>query len=197
MRQCLFIIWICLAGSISYGQDVKPMNFSVNAGIGWFHYINTLKIGATRIKEDQVGISFRIFWEPEHKLSLGIESGYYKIYTFEKNATAANPLVGEAKLSALPILLCFKMRILPNFYLTGGPGITILYSEVTALGSTAESSQISLANVQISALYQRPITDHLYIGGEFKFLNFGKTEDYGAALMAEVAYKFRFKPKTK
>lgn len=87
------------------------------------------------------------------------------------------------------------MRLLPNFYLTGGPGVTILYSEVTALGSTAESSQISLANVQISALYQRPINDHLYIGGEVKFLNFGKTEDYGFALMAEVAYKFRLKAK--
>ena len=62
-------------------------------------------------------------------------------------------------------------------------------------GNTTKDKNLSLANSHFSILYRGPISDRFDFGGELKFLNFGKTDDYGFALMAEVTYKFRFKSK--
>lgn len=173
-------------------QDQKPNNWSVGAGVGWFHYVNTLDIGSDLAKTNQVGYTFRFMWEPEHRLALGLESGYYTVYSMERAPSAQGP-GGNAKLSAIPLLLSFRIRVLPNLFLSGGPGMTIMYSDVTVLNSTANSSFLSLANLHVSAMYRKKINDRFDVGAEFKFLNFGKTEDYGYSLQVVGAYHFRFK----
>lgn len=42
-------------------------------------------------------------------------------------------------------------------------------------------------------MYRKKINDRFDIGGEVKFLNFGKTEDYGYSIQLVGAYHFRFK----
>lgn len=186
MRRALFVILLSHAFSAALAQEAKPNNWSIGAGVGWFHYINTLDIGADLAKTNHVGYTFRFMWEPEHRVALGLESGYYTVYSIERPQ-------GTAKLSAIPLLLSFRIRVLPNFYLAGGPGMTIMYSDVTVLGNTANSSFLSMANLHVSAMYRKKISDRFDIGGEFKFLNFGKTEDYGYSLHIVGAYHFRFK----
>ncbi len=186
MRRALLIIFLLSAFVIAHAQESKPNNWSIGAGVGWFHYINTLDIGANLAKTNHVGYTFRFMWEPEHRLALGLESGYYTVYSIERPE-------GTAKLSAIPLLLSFRIRVLPDFYLSGGPGMTIMYSDVTVFGNSANSSFLSLANLHVSAMYRKKISERFDIGGEFKFLNFGKTEDYGYSLQVVGAYHFRFK----
>jgi hypothetical protein len=180
---------------ISFGLMAQPKegrsaSFSVSGGVGMVHYINTLKVGANSIDEDHGCFSFRVMWEPEHRLSLGVESGYYTFYNLSKTATTSNPLTGESSLSIVPILINLRMRVVKNFYLTAGPGVSILFSKTTALGSTAESSQLSLADYQTSALYLRPFNKRISLGAELKFLSIGKTEDNAVSLQAMAVYKF-------
>ncbi len=186
MKKSISIFILLLAALVVNGQDRKPNNWSIGAGVGWFHYINTLDIGKDLAKTNQVGYTFRFMWEPEHRLSMGIESGYYTIYSLERPA-------GTAKLSAIPLLLSFRIRLLPELYLAGGPGMTIMYSDVSVLNSTSTSNFLSLANLHVSAMYRKKINDRFDIGGEVKFLNFGKTEDYGYSIQLVGAYHFRFK----
>lgn len=192
MRSALVILLLLLTTGLSHGQEQKPLNWSVGAGLGWFHYINTLDIGAGLAKTNQVGFTFRFMWEPEHRLSMGLESGYYTVYSMDRPASANGP-GGNAKLTTIPLLLSFRIRVLPDFYLSGGPGMAIMYSNVTVLGNTAESSFLSMANLHVSAMYRKKISDRFDLGGEIKFLNFGKTEDYGYSLQLVGAYRFRFK----
>jgi hypothetical protein len=192
MRSAIFILVLLIAPILGFGQEQKPNNWSVGAGVGWFHYINTLDIGADLAKTNQVGYTFRFMWEPEHRLSMGLESGYYTIYSMERGPSASGP-GGNAKLTAIPLLLSFRIRVLPDFYLTGGPGMAIMYSNVTVLSKTAESSFLSMANFHASVMYRKKLSDRFDLGGEVKFLNFGKTEDYGYSIQVVGSYHFRFK----
>jgi len=186
MRIAITIVSFLVASATAFAQDQKPNNWSVGAGVGLFHYINTLDLGANLAKTNHVGYTFRFMWEPEHRVSMGLESGYYTLYALDRPA-------GTAKLTTIPLLLSFRIRLLPELYIAGGPGMAIMYSDVTVLDNTANSSFLSLANLHVSAMYRKKINDRFDIGGEFKFLNFGKTEDYGYSIQVVGAYHFRFK----
>lgn len=191
MRYLLALLSLCLIGISALGQEKRPYNFSVSAGAGWFYYVNTLKTQASSVKQGHIGFSSRVLWEPEHRLSLGGELGYYTIYTVNIDSTALNASIGEVSLSAIPILLCFKMRITPHFYVSGGQGMTVFFSNVKTPGSTIESTELSLSDLQLSAMYRKPVNDRFHIEAELKYFNFGKTEDYGFSVQAVVTYMFR------
>lgn len=192
MRTLILIIAFSAVHLAGNAQEEKPRNWSVGAGLGWFHYINTLDFGANLAATDHAGYTFRFMWEPEHRLSIGLESGYYTIYSIDRPPSGTDP-GGSAKLTSVPILLSFRMRVLPDFYVSGGPGLAIMYSNVNVLDNEASSSFLSLANFHFSAMYRKTISDHFDLGAEAKFLNFGKTEDYGFSLQIVGSYHFRFK----
>jgi hypothetical protein len=185
--SCLIFFSLAL---LAQQRQKSSTRFSVNGGLGIVHYLNTLEVGADIIKENHLGFSFRAMWEPEHRLAIGLETGYYTFYTLSKSPSKNNPLSGESSLVIIPIFINLRMRIVPNFYLTAGTGAAILLSETTVLGSTASSSQLSLSDFQTSALYLRPINSKLSWGGELKYLNIGKTEDASLSLQAIICYKF-------
>ena len=193
MRGLLALSFFCLAGMQAYGQEKRPNNFSISTGLGLFYYVNTLKTQADRIVREQIGFSGRLMWEPEHRLSLGGEMGYYTIYTVKIDSGKLNSPIGEARLSAIPVLLCFRMRITPHLYFTGGQGLSVLLSRITGFGTTVQSTQTSLADAQLSVVYRIPVGNRFRIESELKYLHFGKTQDYGFSLQAVATYAFRFK----
>ena len=184
---------VCLAGMQAHGQEKRPNNFSISGGVGLFYYVNTLKTQPDLVVKDQISFSGRLIWEPEHRLSLGGEMGYYKIYTVKIDSGKSKFRIGDASLSAIPILLCFKMRVTPHIYFTGGQGLSVLVSRITSFGNTIESSQLSLADAQLSVVYRIPMGDRFRIESELKYLHFGKTQDFGFSLQAVATYMFRFR----
>jgi Outer membrane protein beta-barrel domain len=192
MKKIVIVSCLCFASAIVFSQSKQKSTtrFSVSGGVGWNHYINTLKIGSSNATEDHIGFSFRLLWEPEHRLSLGLESGYYTFYSLSKTASSNSPGSGESSFSVIPILLHLRMRVINNFYLTAGTGASILSSKTTVLKSTSESSQVSLADFQLSAIYLHPLTKKISLGGEIKFLNIAKTEDFALSLQGVISYKF-------
>lgn len=193
LRSLLALCLFCIVGVPSQGQQKRPVNFSISGGMGYFLYVNTLKTQPDKVVNDQIGFSGRLMWEPEHRLSLGGEVGYYRIYTVKIDSGKTNTPIGEAKLSAIPILLCFRMRITPRLYFTGGQGLSVLVSRVTSFGTTIQSTQLSLADAQLSVVYRFPVGERFRFESEIKYLHFGKTQDYGFSFQGVATYTFRFK----
>lgn len=190
----IFIVAVIVSFSVlqAAAQEEKSNNWSIGAGAGWFHYINTLDVGKDLVKTNHAGFTFRFMWEPEHRVAMGLESGYYTIYSLDRESTPQGP-GGTAKLTAVPLLISFRIRVLPDLYVSGGPGLTIMYSNVDVLDNKATGSFLSLANLHAAVMYRKKINDRFDVGTELKFLNFGKTEDYGFTLQLVGAYRFRLR----
>ncbi len=187
MRSYIAILLFLTASVSTYGQ--KPdttLRMSMQVGVGWTHYYNRL-IGQNPISNDHLGTSLRIMWEPEHRLSVGVETGYYKLYrvSLETGNDA------HVDLSVIPVMANFRMRILKNFFITGGTGVIIMQSTVSSTGNESSSSRvISYSNVQLSGLYLYHLTPQLAVGGELKFIWIDKTNDVIHGAQAIVSWRF-------
>ena len=193
MKQLLLLLFLVVAFNPGWSQKSltnKEFRFSVSGGIGWNHYINSLKIGTNSAVEDHLGYSAKILWEPQHRLAIGIESGYFPFYVVERTSSSSSLVVGRASLSIVPILLHFRCRVIENFYVSAGTGIAVLLSSIKGIGGTVDSNQLSLSNFQVSTSYLKSIHPRIRVGGELKYLSIDKTEDESLSLMA-IAY-FRF-----
>ena len=166
---------------------VKRNHYSLAVGIGWAHYINTLEIGKDDASINSAGVSLKFFWEPEHRLSLGLESGFYRLYKVRSKSYTDTG--GQATMSAMPLLLTVRMRIIDRFYLSAGAGLAVMFNKVTGVGTQINSNILSLSNYQASASYIYPLTKHWQVGGEFKVLNFGKASDWMYTLQAVCAVR--------
>ncbi|MEJ0056312.1 MAG: hypothetical protein WDN75_12015 [Bacteroidota bacterium] len=171
----------------SYGQEMDTtLRMSIQVGTGWTHYYNNLVIGHNSVKNDYLGSSLRIMWEPEHRLSIGVETGYYKLYRVGLETGD-----GHVDLSVIPVMANFRMRILKNFYVTGGTGVVIMNSDVTNTGNSSDKTTvISYSNVQLSGLYLYHLTQQLAVGGEVKFLWIDKTNDFVHSVQGIVSWRF-------
>jgi len=155
---------------------VKLNHYSLTIGAGWTHFINNLEIGKDNATINSAGVSLKFFWEPEHRLSLGLESGFYKLYKVKSKSDKDIP--GQASMSAIPLLLTVRMRIVDHFYLSAGAGLALLLNKVSGIDQSINSTILSLSNYQFSGSYIYPLDRHWGLGGEFKVFNFGKANDW-------------------
>ena len=193
MNRILFLFILIVACHDSWSQKSlvkKPFRFSITGGIGWNHYINSLKIGTNSAVEDHLGYSVKILREPEHRLAIGIESGYFPFYVVERSSSSSNLVVGRASLSIVPIMLHFRCRVIKDFYISAGTGIAVLLSSIKGIGGTVDSNQLSLSNFQVSTSYLKSIHPRIRVGGELKYLSIDKTEDESLSLMAIASFRF-------
>jgi hypothetical protein len=183
------VIFVSLACAFSArGQKMDTtLRLSVQAGLGWTHYNNNLVIGHSSIKDNFLGGSLRVMWEPEHRLSIGIETGYYQLY----NVTLEPGDVGNAELAVIPLIANIRMKIVKGLYITGGTGVAFLRSSVHTPGNpVTQSTVISYSDAQVSLLYLFKITEQFAIGSEVKFMWIDKTNDSFYSLQAVASYRF-------
>ncbi len=191
-RQVFFLVLSLFLSYSGFSQRadsirVKNNHYSLAVGLGWAHYINTLEIGKDNATINSFGLSLKFFWEPEHRLSLGLESGFYRLYKV-KSKTYTD-VQGQATMSAMPLLLVVRMRIVDHFYLSAGGGLAMMFNKVTGIDNKLNSNVLSLSNYQFSGSYLYPLAKHWQVGGEFKVLNFGKASDWMYTLQAVCAVR--------
>jgi len=192
-KRAIFIL--VLSVLLSYGTfsqkadsiKVKRNHYSLTVGVGWAHYINTLEIGKDNATINSAGVSLKFFWEPEHRLSLGLESGFYRLYSVKSKSYT--DVTGQVTMSAMPFLLVVRMRIVDRFYLSAGAGLAMMFNKVTGIDNKVNSNILSLSNYQFSGSYIYPLTKHWQVGGEFKVLDFGKASDWMYTIQALCAFR--------
>jgi hypothetical protein len=186
----ILLIFLLVPAVFAVKKDstkVSLNRYSLAIGMGWSHYINTLEVGTDQAKTNFVGVSLKFFWEPEHRLSLGLETGMYRLYKGQSKNYEVDK--GEVSMSVIPLLLNIRMRIVDHLYLSTGAGLAIMINKVAAYDTKLTNNILSLSNYQFSGSYIYPLDKHWQVGGELKVLNFGKTADWMYTIQAVCAVK--------
>ena len=119
MRIKKFIIFVfsCFIAVHSMAQNEQPENtvyhkFSLYAGVGPSYFFNNLHAFKDDVNSLGYAISFRAMWEPQHSfLSLGIESGYFRLYSVSSTVTTSNGTSSaHVTNSSVPIMLVVSMK---------------------------------------------------------------------------------------
>ena len=170
-------------------QPVSRLShFTLAIGVGWSHYFANMDlVPARNVKKDFIGASFRFMWEPEYRLSLGLETGLYRIFRVDSTLTSEYTL--DAKMYVVPLLLVIRMRIVDHFYLSVAPGLAVQFSQISGIGEKISSTQYSMSNFEGCASYLYPLNKHLIVGGEARIFHFGKTNDYIMSVNAVFSVK--------
>ena len=162
-------------------------HYTLTVGAGWTHYINNLEYGDQNIRQNFAGISFKFFWEPEHRLSLGLESGYYKLFKISSQVTADTTVKYDRNI--IPLLVLVRMRIIDHVYLGAGMGISVISNKTSGPGHEVVTKTNSLANFELSGAYIYPLSRHWLVGGELKAFHFGSLNDWMYSVQATFAVK--------
>ena len=184
------LIIACSADSIAqtnnYDQPIKR-RFAFYTGVGPNYYFNNLVIGKKLVNEFNYSFVARLMWEPEHLLSVGIETGYYRLYTI--NATDPEP--AHIANSAIPIQLVVSMKFLKTFYFNFNMGQSLLLNKVnTEASGNFNASAWSLADFTGTIGYRYRFKNRISIGAETKFFYSTSFVDRNIALVFMAGYKF-------
>jgi hypothetical protein len=166
---------------------VRLNHYTFTIGAGWTHYINNLENGDQKIQNNFAGVSFKFFWEPEHRLSLGLESGYYKLFKVTNQINADTSV--QIDRAVVPLLLLVRMRIVDNVYLGAGMGIAIITNTASGVSQKIVTKTNSLSNFELSGSYIYPLSKHWRVGGEFKGFHFGSLNDWMYSIQAICAFR--------
>ena len=192
-RKTIVIAFVMVLFSLavfSQQQDsvkVRLNHYSLTFGTGWTHYFNNLENGDQDIRKNFAGISFKFFWEPEHLVSLGLETGYYKLFkvTYQVNGDTSV----QVDRSVIPLLLLVRMRIIDNIYLGAGVGMAIINNKASGAHQEIVTKTTSLSNFEVSGSYIYPLSKHWRVGGELKVFSFGNLNDLMYSIQAVCAVR--------
>lgn len=184
------IIGISSFFSQSYSQSDED-EYAVTAYInaGYSRFISELDY--KDLNKNGFSGTIRLMWEPEHLLSIGIESGYLHLYDINTEIIYQDTITfsGSSKLTAVPIITVFSMELFENFKLSVGSGMFLLTSNVDALGNPVNSNQVS-TGVLASGSYYYPLSHTISLGGEIKYYLINKIEDGGLNFQVSLQYRF-------
>jgi hypothetical protein len=187
MNKVLIIVFYTLLFCFNHVQS-QTYYLNIQGGFGYARFITDMDQSALN-QNGYVG-SARIIWEPEHLLMIGLESGYNYLYTYEeKNLdTDFGTTDAKSRLSSIPLFLVLNMKITSNINLLGGFGPSFLNTSFDAFGWHTESTQVSTSYF-VSAAYNYPLYQNLFVGGECRWYSIQKIEDGTLSFQLTIGYR--------
>lgn len=166
----------------------KERHFAFYGGVGPNYYFNNLEVGKDAVNELNYSFVGRFMWEPEYLISLGIETGYNRLYsaTYSKSKNMVH-IVNVA----IPIQVVISMKFLKKYYCNFSMGQSILLNQVEA--STAgdfNASTLSLGDFGLTIGYKRPVSERFFLGAELKGFYSSKLDDKNIALAFMAGFRF-------
>lgn len=194
-NKLIFAALICIFSiSVNAQSDgkssEKKYKFSLYAGVGPNYYFNNLVLGKNYVNEVNYSFVGRLMWEPEHNLSLGIESGYNRLYTMDVEVGAAK--IGTHIVNvAIPIQIVVAMKFFENFYASFSLGQSILKNQVSTTGyGDFNASSLSLGDFGATIGYKRLVGKRIFLGSEVKGYYSSKLEDKNISLIFLSGFRF-------
>jgi len=161
----------------------------LHIGGGGSYYIagiNLRPIGLENsIQRMSAATTFRLMWYPNHRLRLGIESGYTNFYSYRVESGSQK---GRVSLNAIPVLFIWSMPVVRRVNVYAGLGTYILNTHLTYLGEV-KSKVISLGT-NFAVSYTHPFSRLVGIAAEAKFMNAFETKDATMSLQVQLVWKF-------
>ena len=187
-KKILIGIVLITCSGFSQSEDTT-YSLTSETGLGYSRYFTTMDY--SELNKSGFSGTVRIMWNPEHLLSIGLETGYQYLYSIDVSnvQTEFGTSDFSASMVSVPIFIAIAMKLTPNIKLIGGSGMYLLFNNGTAFGDELKSSQISIgAHAGIAYVY--PLTDLISIGGELKYSYYSKIQDQTFALQFLFIYKF-------
>lgn len=186
-HKVLTVLLLCLVSFQAAAQmdSSRKHRFTIYGGVGPNYYFNNLVVAKNFVNEFNYSFVGRIMWEPEHRLSLGIESGYYRLYTLNFNG----PLHSKIVNSAVPIQLVIGMRIHKSFYANFSMGLSILTNDVTTnFAGDYDAKAVSAADFTVTLGYKKMLNERFSLGAETKVFYSSHAVDGNIALAFVAGY---------
>jgi hypothetical protein len=185
----IFFSSLNLAGQSKGNIQPKKHKFSFYGGIGPNYYFNNLDVEKSQVHLMNYSLVGRFMWEPEHGLSLGIESGYYKLYSIAYSLDSAGS--GTIANATIPLLLVVSMKFLKNYYANFSMGQGCLFNTVNSSNfGHVRTSTWSLADYGVAVGYKHVSKNRISIGAETKFFYSSKFKDSNLTIAFMCGYNF-------
>jgi hypothetical protein len=188
IKKILVVVFLVACSTFSQVNDTT-YTLSTEIGIGYSRYFTS--VDYTDLNKNGFSGTLKIMWNPEHLLSIGLETGYQYLYSID--ISDYNTELGTTDFSAsmytIPVIIVFAMKVASNIKLIAGSGMYLLYNSGSLFDIPLESSQISVgAHAGISYTY--PISNSIALGGELAYSYFSKIQDSGVTLQFLFVYDF-------
>lgn len=112
----------------------------------------------------------RLMWLPDHRLRLGLESGWTTFYSYDIEGPDAT---GRMELVGVPLLITWSMPLTKRLSVFAGYGVYRLTTRLDLFGSTTTSFYSMGYAAALSYVY--PINDRVGLALEGKWMNAAET----------------------
>jgi hypothetical protein len=185
---------LLLIAFASFPQEKDQFySLSAEAGAGYAYFLTDLD--NPDLNQGGYSGTFRVMWHPEHLLSLGIETGYWRLYSLEGSISTAEygSTTSEVSMISVPVMGVFSMKVfpemLPDLEIKFLTGILLLTNNINAYGVEQNSSLMSIGFAG-AATYLVPLNDIISLGGELKYHYISKIQDADLSLQVMFSYSF-------
>jgi hypothetical protein len=194
LRHIIPMGYFLAASLFVYAQDneiTRHLKLALGGGYGYFinPFTNVLDNKAVI---NRPAFSAKLVWQPEHRLRVGLESGYYCIYSTTLSQNHANTEVLTTNLNVVPIFMSFSMKIVNHFEINFASGwASMIYSieDNNSKKNISESHFYSMSNFSTGCSYYLPLGEKIDLGAEFKYMYLGKTDDMYLSILVNLSYK--------
>jgi hypothetical protein len=129
--------------------------------------------------------TFRLMWQPDHRLGLGIESGYVTWYSYEVNH---DTIKAKIRLTSIPVLVMWSMALTDHFKIFAGFGIYAMTTNLEYLSKM--HSKTNSLGWSLAGTYRQPINKDLALSYELKWSKAHETRDDLVSLQVNLAWRF-------
>ncbi len=137
------------------------------------------------IAKTNMASTLRVMWHPNHKLRLGLETGFTNFYRYKVvNGTSS----GKLSLNAVPVLIMWSMPIVKRVNIYAGFGTYLLTTHLDYKGVVNSSTMSLGTNLALSYTY--PISNKLGLASEIKWMNAAETKDESISLQMHLVWRF-------
>lgn len=179
----ILVVFVLLSHASS-----KTYYLNIFASGGYARFITDMDLSG--IDKNGLATSFRIMWQPEHLLRIGLESGYNYLYSYEENGIETEFGTTDAKssLSSIPVFFVMAMQLSSAIDISAGLGPSFLKTSFESFDWQTKSTQIS-TSYYVACSYKQPLSKKILLGGELRFYRIHKIDDSTLSLQLTIGYR--------
>ena len=192
------VLWVmavvCTLSASVHAQDQDTL-YTLTAFIGGGYTRNFSgfeRIPGVDLKPGRDGMSgfVRVMWTPEHLLSVGLETGFARVYSL--NAEAVQTPFGatdfSSVLNVIPFSLTFSMHLTRRLEGYIGSTSYLLYSYTQSFGSNTYGTMLSIG-FSAALSYMWTLDEDWSAGCELKWYHIEKSKDDNAMIEVVISYR--------
>jgi len=182
--------------TVSGKRGVYAVVLTLGGGLSYYSTRIGVPPGLEQVDVSRFGIpaTFRAMWHPDHRLRIGLETGWTTMYSYRGTATGER---SQVYVSAVPMLVVFSMplawlsgterSLARRLTILGGTGVYLVNSRLDYAG-TVNASRFSLGWM-VAGSYTQPINRRFRVATEVKWFDAIATEDAAFGLQLQLVWR--------